>query len=233
MVFRVPPRKAPQRVTLAGALRHILAQVYEPSADGQGALDASLHFAMIRVMSFQHLPEGSLRDMAPGPVPGFMLDPIDVATVILEAIQDGSLSVEDLPEPYLSNWRKRPSVYWDSGVVIFGLGFTYGRQEFRPTLSVAELESLFSEPDERSVCDAPAKNDAHVQPQAIRNRRTGPAPDKHQAIKERILCAIRAGRTLTNEKQEALTEEFGNGASRTTVMKAFDKALSELNSDKK
>ena len=73
---------------------------------------------------------------------------------------------------------------------------------------------------------------AEIKREARHSRRTGSAPVKNPSIKEKALAALYAGRDLLSEKHEVLTNDFGEGASRTTVMKAVREAVSEFNADK-
>jgi hypothetical protein len=62
-------------------------------------------------------------------------------------------------------------------------------------------------------------------------KRPGGSPVVRDAIKARILATLRSGRYIGDHDHEAVTKEFGGGASRGTVVAALREALLEHAND--
>ena len=142
----------------------------------------------------------------------------NVGIALLEAIRRKELPVYGVPDaPYAQNWMKSPSVNWATGDATVLRSGAYGLpyEHFTPTIDLARAVAIFEETPDGTGGGA------------VKGV-TGPKPTIREAIKQRMLEALRAGHDVAGLKHEALTSEFGQGAARATCVAALKAALSEF-----
>lgn len=145
MALRIPPRRSPAPVTLVQALNHICgdmiaAELAEPDPSmGSELPDLAAVIARDEVAARRAREHGQLAT--------------EVAEVLLEAIGDGRLSVEGVPDYELIVWRSRPGIFdWPNGrFTLAGPEIPYTLRQFHiPLVSLSQAVALFEEQPEQA-----------------------------------------------------------------------------------
>lgn len=105
-------------------------------------LAAAVHFAAVRVFQRGTMTAAVALSALP-PLEFLDTDPIDIFSANRDGIVSQKLSVEGLPDSWLSKWITRPVVDdWASGLVFVNVAGT--NQRFYPTLDRLEIDALFA-----------------------------------------------------------------------------------------